>query len=284
MIGAILGAAQVGLGLYDAYQGRKNAKRAGRLAQQEYELMREQFQKNQAIMDEEREFFNQNRAEARQRYNEMYRPLEKQIAEEIGKGVDVDQAVDQATGQFVGAYDRSLEAQRRSMSRQGLGGTSQAAAMEEDAAFNRARGEAATANQARTEATDQDFARKIAFLGSGEGLRQQASQLFTGRYDVDPRFYNIKAAESAASTQAMHQGLGAVGQAVGMLTGTNAQGQSGFQQLGGLLGLKSSQQKGSPVGDASRPNFNNVTNNINGIQTGARQSAYGNIETKKRAY
>ena len=98
--------------------------------------------------------------------------VEQQLADQVRAGVDGDQRAAMAAGEFTNQFDTSLDASRRAMARQGVRpGSAAAARLEEDAAFNRARGAAGAASAARREADDLAFARRVAFAGRGDALR-----------------------------------------------------------------------------------------------------------------
>jgi len=275
MIGAILAGAQVGLGLYDAYKGHKQAKKEGRRADEQLALMKEQQLKNNEITQAEYDNFTAQRQAAQDSFDQNYKPIEEDLAQQVLEGEDVESAARRAEGEFTGQYDRSLEASRREQRRQGISPNSSAAAsFEEDTAFNRARGSATAATNARRTADDQNFIRKATFLNSGQGLRDRAMQQFGGRFGSEANRYAAgvhrdNAAQSAASSRAGLESLGQIaGAAAGMAAGNPA-------AAGGIMPR-------ARTGDASKPNLNMMSAEQGAIKPGTSQGVHGAIASKTR--
>ena len=276
MIGAILGAAQVGLGLYDAFQGNKEAKRAGRRADEEFAEIKRRNDRNEAITDAELQRFNRIRDAEEQRFNDRFDPIEQQLAQEVSEGEDIEGAAQQASGDFVGEFDRATEASRRQFARNGIApGSSAAASFEEDTAFNRARGSATAATEARRFTDDQNFIRRTTFLNSGQGLRDRAARQFSGSFDTSSGLYNIQADQAATSAASANAGIQSVGQGLGALA--NIQ-ETNARDGRDILGRRTRQ----PTGDAANPNLNNLTNDTNGLQSRTTQGVNGAIAAQTR--
>jgi len=264
MIGAILGGAQIGLGLYDAYNGRKEAKRQNRLAEAEAERLREREERNDEITNEQYARHTRLQDEEEARYNELYRPVEEQLARDVLEGEDIESAAREAEGDFIGQYDRSLEASRREQARRGVDPNSSAAAsFEEDQAFNRARGAATATTDARRIADDENFIQRATFLNSGSGLRDRAMSQFGGRLGTSTASYGIRADRADAAHNSSVAGFAGIGQ--------------------GLAALSTGIQPRAASGDASKPNLNiEAAETPGGIRSRTTQGVNGAIAAQTR--
>lgn len=176
MIAAVMGGAQVLGGVAGFMSGRKerkwgrrNAAEAQRQANQRLQYM------DDAIggMASERELAMGMRDDDIARYNSLgYDAIEQDMADQVRRGIDVEGRAQTAADEFTNQYDVSLDAQRRAMTAQGVRpGSSAMARLGEDAAYDRARGAATQGNQARRQADDQNFARRLAFSNRGQQAR-----------------------------------------------------------------------------------------------------------------
>ena len=178
MIGAILGGLSAAGGIAGFMSGRKE-KRWGRRNAAAAQLQAdERLGSMDALMGDmrgERDLSMQMRDENRQRYAAMgFDEIEQDLANQVREGVDVEGQASRAADYATNQYDVSLDAQRRAMMAQGVRpGSAAMSRLGEDAAFDRSRMAAGSANVARTQADDQNFARRVAFADRGHNMRNQ---------------------------------------------------------------------------------------------------------------
>lgn len=293
MIGAILGGAQVGLGLFDAITGNKEAKRQNRLAEAEAQRLQERQEVNDARVGEQYDRFTRIQDEEEARFNELYRPVEEQLAQDVLAGEDTESRAREAEGDFIGQFDRSLDASRRERQRQGINPNSSSNAnFEEEAAFNRARGAATATTSARRAADDENFVRRATFLNSGSGLRDRALRQFGGGLDVNTSLYNIREGRESDAHQQSLAGFAGIGEGIGAFQNSGGFGQFRNDAPGGVkapsVGIASSQAGKAGLtprartGDAAKPNVNYASQEPGGIRSRTTQGVNGAIAAQTR--
>jgi len=176
---AALAGAQVVGGLLGANSARKEKKYARRRTA----AAEAQAAERLASMDSITQDLAEIRQKDQKRVDETFAPLEADLAKTITEGVDSESKAREAADTFGNQFDASMDAARRAQARQGVRPGSEAGArLEEDAAFNRARGASQEANKARRAADDTDFARKLAFSQQGQSVRQGITNSFQGEF------------------------------------------------------------------------------------------------------
>lgn len=202
---AAMGAAQVVGGLFTAGAARKE-KRYAQREQKRAQLKADQrlFKMDQNITD-----LGEMRDADQQRLTDIYNPIEQQLGATVAAGVDIEGKATQASEEFGTQFDVSMDAARRQQQRQGVkAGSSGAAALEEDAAFARAKGAAGESNTARRAADDTDFARKLAFSQQGQSIRQGITNSYQGEFGMQGQIrgqYLNQAAGAKADANAAGQ-------------------------------------------------------------------------------
>lgn len=247
MLGAILGGAQIVGGVAGFIGGRKEAKWGRRKARRAEREANERLENMDSIIESlqgERGISERLRNEDIARYDNLgFDEIEQNLANQVREGIDIEGRAETAGNEFANQYDVSLDAQRRAMLAQGVRpGSSAAARLSEDAAFDRARGTASEANTARRHADDQNFARQMAFSQQGRQLRadinNQGANIvgqYRGEYGMQGEIRgqylnerNHQQNRAQAGREAMYNagaqiGMGALGGAAGGLFGGGAQ-------------------------------------------------------------
>ena len=208
---AAMGAAQVVGGLF----GAKSARKQKRYAQREQAKAQAAAAGRLQSMDESIRGVAKMRTADEDRVRNLYAPVEEDVAATVMEGVDVEGKATEAAETFGTQFDVNMDAARRQQQRQGVkAGSSAGAALEEDAAFARAKGAAGEANIARRAADDTDFARKLAFSQQGQSIRQGITNSYQGEFGMQGQIrgqYMGQAGaakeDAAAAGEKMKQGI-----------------------------------------------------------------------------
>ncbi len=195
------------LGAGAAISGSMSSAKASRNARAGAE---EQF----ALADAQYENLAQTAQQWRDRYNEMYAPIEQGLADKVAQGPDYERVAGRVAADVSLAYDKSQAAEERRLQRYGIDPSSGRSTAYRG--LDKARSEVMAKNTAYYQENDRDWARKMAFTNMGRGLESAAAGL-TGQ--IAGGYRNMGATYLGQAQSAEQQAGRMAGAAGGMIAG-----------------------------------------------------------------
>ena len=225
-------------GKEDRANAREYASRADEQVARGEELQNEAL----GISNQRAQAEGQFLSEERDRFNNLYSPIEEGIASDLADGPRSEEMAQQAGNQFANEFDASTAARTRQQQRLGVNyrpGSSQLRMQGENDAYNRARGIAGSATEARREEDDRHFLRSTQFFNSnGSGIRNRLLQGMDQLYGAD----------YASKTNSANQNFAQAGYNQGV---SNQFQQQSTQGLNTVLNLGGRVAQGIATGGAS---------------------------------
>lgn len=201
-------AAQLAATAYDSYQGTKAQGKANRI--------------NRQMRDRYNTMFD--------RYDQYYAPSEQYMADQMSQGPDLEGAAAQGRADFNDSYELQQAGLQREMQQYGINpGSQRYLNAMEDSHYQQAAGSAITANMARQQESDADWARRVSWVNQGNNIQANAINGMNGQAAGLQNSANSYMDSAGAGLQALGQFYG--GQQGG--NAPNTVNTAGLSQNGG---------------------------------------------------
>ncbi len=248
-VGMLYGSSKIRNGVKNFFgkQDRRNARAEAATADGLYRQASDYNDRAYTVAQEQKGAIGSEIDKLRDRNENIYQPMEGELIQAINTDNSTNVA-NSARDEFTTQFDANAQAQREQAMQYGMQpGSQQAIRMDRLNNYDRARGAANVANEARTEESDKQFLRKASFFNAnGRGMESRIMNSLNAMYGAD---YNANLNHAAAikSDGARHQGysnahaakagagFGAIAKLGGMALGGPIGGAIGGA-IGGMMG------------------------------------------------